>query len=90
MGAHRADPGASRCSKVLRESVIEKVDNRNKPPKVYQAVECEAIKQKVLVNLVRKWLDAQLPEPLDRVLEREEQQRDRVRALVETWKEEGR
>jgi hypothetical protein len=71
----------------LRASVIEKVDRRNNPPKVYEAVECEAIKQTVLINLVRKWLDAQLPEPLKCVQEREEQQRDRVRALVETWED---
>ena len=38
------------------------------PPKRYEAIECEAMKQTELVKLVRKWLDSQLPEPLDRVL----------------------
>jgi hypothetical protein len=66
------------ASKALRESVIEKFDGRYKPAKRYEAVECEAIKQTVLVKLVRKWLDARLPEPLQRVLEREAEQRNRV------------
>jgi hypothetical protein len=46
----------------LKAEVIEKVDNRYKPPKRYEAVECEALKQRVLVRLVRDWLDACLPE----------------------------
>jgi hypothetical protein len=66
----------------LQRLALTKVDNRNKPAKVYEAVECEAIKQTELVKLVRKWLDARLPEPLERVLERERQQRAKVRALL--------
>jgi hypothetical protein len=40
-----------------------------------------------LVKLVRKWLDAQLPEPLKRVQAREERQREKVRALVAEWQD---
>ena len=69
----------------LKRLAITKLDNRYKPPKRYQAIECEAMKQIELIKLVRKWLDAQLPKPLARVLVREEQQRDKVRALIETW-----
>lgn len=69
----------------LHRLAIQKVDRRNNPPKVYEAVECEAMKQTELVKLVRGWLDAQLPESLARVLEREERQRDRVRALTDSW-----
>ncbi len=69
--------------------MIEKLDRRYKPPKVYKAVECEAIRQTVLVKLVRAWLDAQLSEPLRRVLAREERQRDKVRALVAEWEDDG-
>jgi hypothetical protein len=71
----------------LRRLVIEKLDRRYKPPKTYEAVECEAIKQTVLIKLVRKWLDAQLPEPLDDVLEREQRQRDEVRTVMGQWSE---
>jgi hypothetical protein len=64
--------------------VIEKLDRRYKLPKVYKAAECEAIKQTVLVKLVRDWLDAELPEPLKRVRAREERQRDKVRAHMDS------
>ena len=57
---------------------IEKIDSRYKPPKPYEAVECEALKQRVLVRVVRDWLDARLPERLSRVREREERQREAV------------
>jgi hypothetical protein len=72
----------------LRRLAISKVDRRNKPPKVYEAIECEAMKQTELVKLVRKWLNAQLPEPLASVLEREDEQRERVRELVAEWEDE--
>lgn len=47
------------------------------------------MKQAVLVGLVREWLDAQLLEPLARVLEREKRQRERVRALAELLERRG-
>jgi hypothetical protein len=43
-----------RASPRLRELEITKYDNRYKPPKPYRAVECEALKQKVLLNIIRK------------------------------------
>ena len=66
----------------LAAEVIEKKDNRYNPPKVYQAVECEAIKQRVLVRLVRDWLDALLPEPIRRVRVREQRQREAMAAAL--------
>jgi hypothetical protein len=66
----------------LAAEVIVKADNRYKPAKHYKAVECEAIKQTVLVKLVRAWLDARLPEPIERVHERERQQRQRMAAAL--------
>ena len=71
------------ASKRLRESAITKLDNRNKPAKRYEAVECEAIGQSTLVKLARRWLEKQLPEPLEDVLAREEEQREEVAALLE-------
>jgi len=49
-----------RCNPANRERRTV-LDRRYKPPKIYEAVECEAIKQTTLVKLVRKWLDAQQP-----------------------------
>jgi hypothetical protein len=54
---------------------IEKLDTRNKPPKRYLAVETEALRQQVIVGIVRDRLDALLPEPLGDVLLREQRQR---------------
>jgi hypothetical protein len=71
----------------LKRLVITKYDNRYKPAKSYEAIECEAMKQIELVKLVRAWLNAQLPEPLDSVLEREERQREQVqRDMLEAWR----
>jgi hypothetical protein len=66
----------------LRRLAIDKVDNRCKPPRPYKAVECEAVGQAVLERMVRKVLDALLPEPLERVRVREERQRAKVRAAL--------
>ena len=66
----------------LRNLVIDKVDNRYTPPRHYDAIECEAVGQVTLEGMLRKWLDAQLPEPLEDVHVREEQQRDEVRRLL--------
>jgi hypothetical protein len=54
---------------------IDKTDKRYKPPKPYQAVECEAVGQARLEEIFRAALDERLPEPLDRVLAREQRQR---------------
>lgn len=68
--------------------VIEKVDNRYRPPRVHRAIEVEALGQSTVTELVRAGLDALLPEPLEHVLEREERQREAARAKLARWKEE--
>jgi hypothetical protein len=62
--------------------VIIKHDRRYKDGRPHQAVETEAISQRVLIDILRQRLDELLPEPLRRVQEREEQQRRKVAALL--------
>jgi hypothetical protein len=71
-----------KASRRLQRLIITKLDKRYKPPKPYQAVECEALGQGVLVRLVRKVLDTILPEPLADVQKREQEQRKRVTAAL--------
>jgi hypothetical protein len=59
----------------LQRLAIVKFDKRYKPAKEYEAIECEALGQGVLVRLIRRHLDRLLPEPLARVQEREARQR---------------
>jgi hypothetical protein len=69
----------------LRPLQIMKIDNRYKPsdPRyLYPAVETEALKQQVIVQIVRDALDAELPEPLEDVLEREARQRRQIERLL--------
>jgi hypothetical protein len=66
----------------LRRLAIDKVDNRCRPPRPYKAVECEAVGQAVLERMLRAVLDGLLPEPLERVRVREEQQRARLRTTL--------
>ena len=66
----------------LRRLAITKLDKRYKPPKEYEAIECEARGQGVLVRLIRHHLDSLLPEPLDIVRERERLQRERAHAAL--------
>jgi hypothetical protein len=66
----------------LRRLAIDKLDYRCKPPRPYRAIECEAVGQEVLERMLRKVLDDLLPEPLDRVLVREQRQRRRVATLL--------
>ena len=66
----------------LRRLAIAKLDKRCKPPKEYEAIECEALGQGVLVRLIRKYLDSLLPEPLDVVRESERLQRELARAAL--------
>ena len=49
------------------------------------AVETEALSQRVIVQLVRGWLDAMLPEPLAVVREREKREQDEVSAYLARW-----
>jgi hypothetical protein len=71
-----------KASARLRRLAIAKLDKRYKPPKPYEAVECEALGQGVLVRLIRKHLDSLLPEPLDVVRERERVQRERAHGAL--------
>jgi hypothetical protein len=59
---------------------IEKTDHRFKGDRgKHEAVETEALSQKLIIRLLRNRLDKLLPEPLDRVLVREEEERERIR-----------
>jgi hypothetical protein len=58
--------------------VIMKADRRYKPPRYHEAVETEAISQRILVEILRKHLRELLPEPLEHVLEREAFQRRQI------------
>jgi hypothetical protein len=61
---------------------IIKRDRRYKDGHPHEAVETEALRQTVLVEILRGRLDELLPEPLSRVLEREARQRRAVAALL--------
>ena len=67
----------------LLKLVIDKTDRRFKPPRHYLAVECEAVGQVALEQMLRSGLDARLPEPLESVLEREKQQRRAFAELLD-------
>jgi hypothetical protein len=62
--------------------VIVKHDRRYKDGRPHEAVETEAISQRVLIDILRARLDALLPEPLARVQEREARQRRRLERLL--------
>jgi hypothetical protein len=62
--------------------VVTKPDRRYRPVREYPAVETEALRQQVIVGLVRARLDALLPEPLEHVQVRERRQREQVAALL--------
>jgi hypothetical protein len=51
-------------------------------PGEHEAVETEAISQRVLIDILRARLDRLLPEPLMRVQEREARQRRQLAALL--------
>jgi hypothetical protein len=62
--------------------IITKRDRRYKDGRAHEAVETEAISQRVLVDILRVRLDELLPESLRRVQEREQRQRRAVRKLI--------
>lgn len=62
--------------------VIIKSDRRYSDGRPHEAVETEALRQTVLVDILRAHLDALLPEPLSRVHERAERQRRIIRRLL--------
>lgn len=69
----------------LRRLQIMKIDRRytpGNPGHRFPAVETEALKQQVIVQIVRDALDDELPEPLERVHEREEQERQEVMGVL--------
>jgi hypothetical protein len=66
----------------LRRQAIDKLDHRYRPPRRYRAIECEAVGQAVLERMLRRTLDALLPEPLTDVVVREERQRRTMRAAL--------
>ena len=57
------------------------LQGRRRPPR---AVETEALSQALIVQMVRDWLDLDLPQPLDRVLVRERRERARLQRLIKT------
>jgi hypothetical protein len=61
---------------------IIKRDRRYRDDHPHEAVETEAIGQRVLIDILRAWLEARLPEPLARVQEREARQRRQITALL--------
>lgn len=66
----------------LLRLVIDKTDNRTKPARRYAAVECEAVGQLTLEQILRDRLDQLLPEPLNDVLVREVAERAAVIDLL--------
>jgi hypothetical protein len=63
---------------------ITKTDKRFKHGGgTHEAVETEALSQTLIVDIVRTWLDGLLPQPLDRILVREQRERARLRSLIE-------
>ena len=54
-------------------------DRRYKDGNPHISYECEALGQSTLARILTEWLDAEVPESLDRVLEREREQRDAVK-----------
>jgi hypothetical protein len=61
---------------------IVKHDRRYKDRRPHEAVECEAISQRVLIDILRARFDEMLPEPLQQVLEREARQRVKLERLL--------
>jgi hypothetical protein len=59
----------------LLRLTIPKTDNRCRPARIYEAVECEAVGQVTLERMLRDALDQLLPEPLEAVQVREAAER---------------
>lgn len=60
---------------------VPKLDRRD--GQWHDAYETEALGQRRINEILRRWYDAQLPEPLADVLERQEEQRRQMRAALE-------
>jgi hypothetical protein len=63
---------------------VTKKDNRFRPPLTFPAVETEALRQREIQRILTERLDAELPEPLSAVLEREQRERVQVREGLST------
>ena len=63
-------------------AVIIRTDRRYRDGRPHEAVETEAISQRVLIEVLREYLTKLLPEPLARVQEREARQRRRLEQLL--------
>jgi hypothetical protein len=66
--------------------VIIKHDRRFADGGAHEAVEPEALSQAVIVEIVRDWLEELLPEPLQTVLEREEQEREALKQYLSNYR----
>jgi hypothetical protein len=62
---------------------IIKRDRRYNDGRAHEAVETEALSQRIIVELLRSRLEELLPEPLERVQEREEAQRAAIREALQ-------
>jgi hypothetical protein len=65
-----------------RLPVIIKRDRRYNDERPHEAVETEAISQRVPIDILRARLDELLPEPLARVQERERRQQRKIERLL--------
>jgi hypothetical protein len=68
---------------------IIKSDRRFKNGGAHEAVETEALSQRVIVQIVRDRLNQLLPEPLEAVLAREEEERERLRRVLARGRRRG-
>lgn len=67
----------------LERHVMTKTDNRYNPPKVHEAIETEALGQRLIVDLLRDRLNELMPEPIADIIERQTQQREEVAETLE-------
>jgi hypothetical protein len=63
--------------------VIIKFDRRFKDGGAHQAVETEALSQRIIIEILRNWLEQLLPEPLARVEQRAIRQRNLIQQALE-------
>ena len=63
--------------------IIVKEDRRYKDGRPHQAVETEALNQRLIIELLETELTALLPVPLKHVQEREERQRRTLRRKIQ-------
>jgi hypothetical protein len=59
----------------LARLAIPKSDKRYRPPRTHDAIETEALSQRIILDIVEERLAYLLPERLERVLEREREER---------------